>query len=175
MLKNLKDIDKKLKTMEQAEPSKEETELVMEKTLEDLPVEVLVKIFNYLRNHDIRCGVALTSKKFQKICQNESLVPVKDLCIKGHYYRSEDENIFSDAEKLYGLRNVGAVFATICQSKYLTTLKIKALNYESVNWLVSTALQVCPKLVHLDIVDTFAQSTIETNKGNLGEHQNSKF
>ena len=125
---------------ERAEPSKEETKLVMEKTLEDLPVEVLVKIFNYLRNHDIRCGVALTSKKFQKISQNESLVPVKDLCIKGHYYRSEDENIFRDAEKLYGLRNVGAVFATICQSKYLTTLKIKALNYESVKNLAPLCL-----------------------------------
>ena len=34
MLKSLKDIDEKLKTMEQAEPSKEETELVMDKTLE---------------------------------------------------------------------------------------------------------------------------------------------
>ena len=39
--------------MERAEPSQEKTELVKEKKLEDLPVEVLVKIFNYLRNNDI--------------------------------------------------------------------------------------------------------------------------
>ena len=51
--------------------------------LEDLPVEVLVKIFNYLSNRNIRCGVSLVCKRFQEICQDESLVPVKDLCIYG--------------------------------------------------------------------------------------------
>ena len=49
--------------MERAEPSQEKTELVKEKTLEDLPVEVLVKIFNYLRNHNIRCGVSLQGRR----------------------------------------------------------------------------------------------------------------
>ena len=49
----------------------------------DLPVEILVKIFNFLPNRDIRCGVSLACTKFQEICQDESLVPVKDLCIYG--------------------------------------------------------------------------------------------
>ena len=40
--------------------------------LEAMPVEVLVKIFNFLPNHDIRCGVSLTCKKFYEICQDES-------------------------------------------------------------------------------------------------------
>ena len=44
-----------------------------------LPVEVLVKIFNYLPNQDIRCGVSLACKMFYEICRDESLVPVKDL------------------------------------------------------------------------------------------------
>jgi len=39
----------------------------------------------------------------------------------------------------------------------LTTLKITALKYDSIYNLTSTALQVCPKLKHLEIVDTFAQ------------------
>ena len=52
--------------------------------LEAMPENVLVKIFNYLPNQDIRCGVALVCQKFYKICQDESLVPVKDLCIYGH-------------------------------------------------------------------------------------------
>ena len=148
--------------MEQAEPSQEKTELVKEKKLEDLPVEILVKIFNYLRNYDIRCGVSLACKKFLKICRNESLVPVKDLCIKGHYYFLETQ---LNVPPLYGLGNIGAVFTTICKAKNLTTLKILGLNYESSNSLVSTALQACPKLIHLEIVETLAQSIADHAKG----------
>ena len=29
-----------------------------------MPIEVLVKIFNFLPNHDIRCGVSLVCQKF---------------------------------------------------------------------------------------------------------------
>ena len=155
--------------MERAEPSQEKTELVKEKKLEDLPVEVLAKIFNYLHNHDICGGVSLACKKFLKICRNESLVPVKDLCIKGHFYFLETQE-----PPLYGLRNIGAVFITICKAKNLTTLKIIGLNYESINSLVSTALQACPKLIHLEIVDTFPQSITDDAKEN-GESSNIKF
>ena len=49
-----------------------------------MPNEILMKIFNFLPNHDIRRGVSLVCKKFYEICQDESLVPVKDLCIYGH-------------------------------------------------------------------------------------------
>ena len=150
--------------MEQAEPNNEKTELVketklenltvqvlgagpgQEKTgdvretkLEDFPVEVLVRIFNFLPNHDIRCGVALVCKEFQKISQDESLVPVKDLSIKGHYYKYRPES----HEQFYGLRNFGGIFVIIFNSKYLTTLKITALKYDSIYNLTSTALQVC--------------------------------
>ena len=60
--------------MEQAEPSKEKTELIKEtKLLEDFPVEVLVRIFNFLPNYNIRCGVSMACKKFQKICQFDFL------------------------------------------------------------------------------------------------------
>ena len=153
---------KTVKTMEQAEPSKEKTELIKEtKLLEDFPVEVLVRIFNFLPNHNIRCGVSMACKKFQKICQDEFLVPVKDLCIKGHYFK-----YWSGGKQVYGLRNIGNVIDVIVQSKYLTTLKIKALNYETIYHLVSTALQVCPKLFHLEIDDTFAQYVEPDEEGN---------
>ena len=33
-----------------------------------LPIEVLVKIFNFLPNHDIRCGVSLVCKNFTSGC-----------------------------------------------------------------------------------------------------------
>ena len=180
--------------MEQAEPNNEKTELVketklenltvqvlgagpgQEKTgdvketkLEDFPVEVLVRIFNFLPNHDIRCGVALVCKEFQKISQDESLVPVKDLSIKGHYYK-----YWSGGDQFYGLRNIGGIFDIILNSKYLTTLKIKALKYESIYHLVSTALQVCPKLIHLEIIDTFAQSH-ETDEQGSSEYSQLKF
>ena len=136
--------------MEKAKPRKEKTDLIEEVMLEDFPAEVLVKIFNFLSNHDIRCGVSLACKRFQKICQDESLVPVKDLSIKGHYY-------WSEGHRRYGLRNIGALCDTIFQSKKLTTLKIKALKDESIDHLVSTALQNCPKLINLEIIDTFAK------------------
>ena len=91
----------KLKKMEQSRPIKEKTSHIraLEKTetvdekkksmlneMMDLSAEVLVKIFNFLPNYDIRCGVSMACKKFHEICQDESLVPVKDLgisqCVK---------------------------------------------------------------------------------------------
>ena len=149
----------------EARSSKEKTKSVDEKgkktmmkemtkslaELEAMPVEVLVKIFNYLPNHDIRCGVSLTCKKFQEICQDESLVPVKDLCIYG---QPEDGKSNKEGKQCYSLRNIEAVFDIITQSKNLTFLKIKAMDTESVNELVSTALQACPKLTHLEIIET---------------------
>ena len=67
----------------EARTSKEETELMEEEKrkksamtkevtksmimeLKDLPNEILVKIFNFLPNHDIRCGVSLACKKFNR-------------------------------------------------------------------------------------------------------------
>ena len=110
--------------------------------MEDFPVEVLVRIFNFLPNHDIRCGVALVCKEFQKISQDESLVPVKDLVIHG------------DKQLSYGLRDFEAVSEIIVRSKNLTSLKIKALNLETAKQLVRIALQSCPKLIHLEIGET---------------------
>ena len=107
-----------------------------------LPVEVLVKIFNFLPNHDIRCGVSLVCQKFYKICQDESLVPVKDLVIHG------------DKQLSYGLRDFEAVSDIIVRSKTLTSLKIKALNLETAKQLVRIALQSCPKLIHLETIET---------------------
>ena len=118
-----------------------------------LPVEVLVKIFNFLPNHDIRCGVSLTCKKFYEICQDESLVPVKDLCIYGRIlgrYMVKDSRKWANN---YNLRNIKAVQDIIIQSKNLTFLKIKSLNTKATNKLVSIALKACPKLRHLEIVE----------------------
>ena len=115
--------------------------------LMDLPVEILAKIFNFLPSHDIYCGVSPACKRFYEICQDQSLVPVIDLCIKGHDY-------WSEGKRLYGLRNIEAVCDTIAQSKNLTTLKIKALNDKSIYPLVSTALQECPKLINLELMYT---------------------
>ena len=141
----------------EARPSKEKTELVEEKRkkpamtkevtkslseLKELPNEILVKIFNFLPNHDIRCGVSLACKKFKEICQDESLVPVKDLCIYG------------DKKNGWKLKDIGAVSDIIVQSKNLTSLKIKALEPNSRNHLVTIALQACPKLIHLEIFET---------------------
>ena len=64
------------------------------KELKDLPVETLVKIFNYLPNHDIRCRVSLVCQKFRDICQ---LVPVKDLSIHGYIYWSDDPTSYGKA------------------------------------------------------------------------------
>ena len=113
------------------------------KELMDLPVEVLAKIFNFLPNHDVRCGVSLACKKFYEICQNESLVQVKDLCIYG------------DKERSFGLRDYEAMSNIIVQSKNLTSLKIKALKLDkAATNLVTMALQNCPKLIQLEIVET---------------------
>ena len=59
----------------------------------------------------------------------------------------------------YSLRYIEACFIetvseVITQSQNLTFLKIKDLNPETVDELVSTALQACPKLTHLEIVET---------------------
>ena len=127
-----------------------------------MPGEVLVKIFNFLPNRDIRCGVSLVCQKFKKICQDESLVPVKDLCIYGHPVghpvdrngHPVDRKCKKKGKQCYSLSNVGAVFDIIRKSKNLTFLKIKALNSESVTELVSIALQACPKLTHLEVIET---------------------
>ena len=163
------------------------------KELKDLPVELLVKIFNYLPNHDIRCRVSLVCQIFRDICQNQSLVPVKDLSIHGYKYWSDDptsygKTSFDDDEKvsnperafdvdenddsfenfngseielmfattyrkqLFGLRNFKTVTEVIIQSApNLTSLKIKELDYVSINDLVEMALEHCPKLIHLEI------------------------
>ena len=123
--------------------------------LEAMPVEVLVKIFNFLKNHDIRCGVSLACTKFYEICQDQSLVPVKDLSIYGPVDRKSKKK----DNQSYSLRYIEACFIetvseVITQSQNLTFLKIKDLNPETVDELVSTALQACPKLTHLEIVET---------------------
>ena len=117
------------KTVEEEE--KKKSMKIMDFSM-DLPVEILVKIFNFLPNHDIRCGVSLTCKNFQKICQDESLVPVKDLCIHG------------DKQLSYGLRDFEDVSDIIVRSKSLTSLKIKALNLETAKRLVHIAFEACP-------------------------------
>ena len=155
--------------MEQARPIKEKTshkrtlektETVEEKkkesmmnettkSLMDLPVELLVKIFNFLPNHDIRCGVSLACKMFYETCQDESLVPVKDLCINGPpFIQGAFIGPWSRAKQ----RHIEAMSDKIAQSKNLTSLKVKEMNYKSVNELVSIALQNCPKLIHLEVV-----------------------
>ena len=83
----------------------------------------------------------MVCKKFNEICQDESLVPVKDLVIHGNKQLS------------YGLRDIEAVSDIIVRSKNLTSLKIKALNLETAKQLVRIALQSCPKLIHLEIVE----------------------
>ena len=153
----------------EAKPSKEKTELVEEKRkkpvmtkevtkslteLKELPNEILVKIFNCLPNHDVRCGVSLTCKKFMEICQDESLVPVKDLCIYGRPVGRKSKKKRQKVQQCYSLMNIGAVSDAIIQSNNLTFLKIKALKPEIVNKLVSIALQDCPKLTHLEIIET---------------------
>ena len=163
----------------EARPSEEKTESVeergkktmMKETTESLaelnamPIEVLVKIFNFLPNHDIRCGVSLVCQTFYKICQDESLVPVKDLCIYGHPVGHnkgrKSKKKGQKRKQCYSLMNIGAVSESIFLSNNLTYLKIKALKPETVNDLVSIALEACPKLTHLEIIETPKQ---------LGEH-----
>ena len=115
----------------------------------DLPVEILAKVFKFLPNQDIRCGVSLACKWFYELCKDESLVPVKDLCIYGDKWR------------FYSLRNTETVSDVIFRSKKLTSLKIKALNLATTNDLLSIALNACPKLVKLEIVETPEMTTGE--------------
>ena len=124
--------------------TKETTESL--KKLQDLPVEVLANIFNFLPSDDIRCRVFLVCKQFYEICQDQSWVPMKGLSIHGHNFKSRGRT-------LHGLRNITAVSGLIQESRNLTSLKIKGLHYGSVKDLVSIALQACPKLIDLEIVE----------------------
>ena len=137
----IKEKPSRKRTLEKTETVREEKKKSRINGWIDLPVEILVNIFNFLPNHDIRCGVSLTCKHFHEICQNESLVKVKDLCIHGDKLLS------------YGLRDFDAVSNIIVRSKSLTSLKIKALNLETAKQLVRIALKACPKLIHLEIVE----------------------
>ena len=136
-------------TKEKTKPNKEKTKKVimmkeMTKSLPEsmnLPVEILVKIFNCLSNQDIRCGVSLACRNFYEICQEESLVPVKDLCIYG------DKNFF------YRLRDLEVLSDIIEKSKNLTSLKLYGLNLNTANILVKNALNACPKLIQLLITE----------------------
>ena len=111
----------------------------------NLPVEILVKIFNCLSNQDIRCGVSLACRNFYEICQEESLVPVKDLCIYGG-----DKTICYNLR----LRDFEVLSDIIEKSKNLTSLKLYGLNLNTANILVKSALNACPKLSHLQIAET---------------------
>ena len=124
-----------------------------------LPVEVLVKIFNYLPNRDIRCGISLVCKEFYKISRDDSLVPVKDLCIYGQPVGRKSKKKGQKGKQCFSLKNIGAVSDVIAQSKNLTFLKIKALSSETVNELVSIALQSCPQLMHLTVIENPQQSS----------------
>ena len=116
------------------------------KLLGDMPNEILVKIFNFLPNHDVRFGISLACKRFHKICQDETLVLVKDLCINGRPFGPPGP--FS--RKPYDPRHVKAMSEKIVQSKHLTSLKITKMDNFSVDELVSIALKNCPKLIHLE-------------------------
>ena len=93
----------------EAGPSKRKKTMMKETTkpllaeLKALPVEVLVKIFNCLPNHDIRRGVSLVCKKFYELCQDESFVPVKDLCIYGHPVGRKSKKKGHEGKQLYSL------------------------------------------------------------------------
>ena len=115
-----------------------------EKTYLNLPVEVLAHIFNFLPNQDIRCGVSLVCKQFYEISRDESLVPVKDLWINGRKLKKKGNQGCSQ-------KNIGAVSDIIAQSKHLTLLQIKALNWPTVNKLLRKAYINCPKLIHLEL------------------------
>ena len=130
-------------------PLRETTKSLLES---EFPTEILVKIFNFLPYQDIRCGVSLVCKKFYEICQNQSLVPVKDLCIYG---QPTDPKSKKKGKQHYILKGREAVHDVIKKSENLTYLKIKAVNNKSS--LVYTALQSCPKLSTLEIIDTLNQ------------------
>ena len=138
---------KRKKTMKETTKSLLESESLL-----IFPTEILAKIFNFLPNQDIRCGVSLVCKKFYEICQNQSLVPVKDLCICG---QPTDPKSKKKGKQHYILKGREAVHEVIKKSENLTYLKIKAVNNKSS--LVYTALQSCPKLSTLEIIDTLNQ------------------
>ena len=116
------------------------------KLLGDMPNEILVKIFNYLPNHDVRFGISLACKRFHEICQDETLVLVKDLCINDAPPILAQ---FLDGPDHYD-RYIEHISEKIVQSKHLTSLKITKMNSESVDELVSIALKNCPKLIYLE-------------------------
>ena len=169
------------------EPSKRKKTMIEETTesqanLETLPVEILVKIFNFLPRSGHFCGpsstyqmqfrgifsgISLVCQKFQKICQDESLVPVRDLCILGqpvdwesYNPRTGKPNIGQEGKKRY-MNETEDIKEIIKKSKNLTSLKIKYLNSECTNYLVSTAFRACPKLKHLEIIE---------NSNEIGEY-----
>ena len=112
------------------------------KLLGDMPNEILVKIFNFLPNHDVRFGISLACKRFHEICKDESLVLIKDLCINDPFLDGQDEDHYD--------RCMEHISKKIVQSKHLTSLKITKMNYMSVDKLVSIALENCPKLIYLE-------------------------
>ena len=116
------------------------------KLLGDMPNEILVKIFNFLPNHDVRFGISLACKRFHEICQDETLVLVKDLCINDAPPILAQ---FLDGPDHYD-RYIEHISEKIVQSKHLTSLKITKMNSESVDELVSIALKNCPKLIYLE-------------------------
>ena len=76
-----------------------------------------------------------------------------------YIYGPVDRKSKKKGNQSYSLRYIEACFIetvseVITQSQNLTFLKIKDLNPETVDELVSTALQACPKLTHLEIVET---------------------
>ena len=112
------------------------------KLLGDMPNEILVKIFNFLPNHDVRFGISLACKRFHEICKDESLVLIKDLCINDPFLDGQDEDHYD--------RCIEHISKKIVQSKHLTSLKITKMDNFSVDELVSIALKNCPKLIHLE-------------------------
>ena len=141
------------KTVDEESKKKEIAESLAKLKAMPVPMKVLVKIFNCLPNHDVRCGISLACKTFHKICQNESLVPVKDLCIYGRILgRCRVPDLRKWANN-YNIRNIEAIKDIIIQSKNLNFLKIKSLNTKATSKLVSIALKACPKLRHLEIVE----------------------
>ena len=117
-----------------------------------IPVEIWAKILNYLPyicvyEDNITCELSLVCKKFEEICQSESLVPVKDLCI----YGDKKHQGFWTARPSYGLRDFESVAEIIIRSKKLTALKFKSVNLETAKALMRIAFYACPKLTHVEI------------------------
>ena len=170
-----KEITKKQKELK-AGPSKRKKTVIEEfnplAELQALPVEILVKIFNFLPRsghfcgpssaHQVFSGLSLVCKKFEKICQDESLFPVRDLCIRGQPVdwesekESESERKGQEGKKRY-MTEYFDVEQLIKKSKNLTFLKINSLNSECTNDLVSCAFKTCPNLIQLEIIENSNQ------------------